>query len=227
MKVSIIIPCFNEEKTVIEILKKIKSNIEFEYEIIVIDDFSSDKTYEILLQNSNLYNILIKNDKNYGKGYAVRKGINVANGDIILIQDADLEYDPADYKKLLIPIINQEADVVYGTRFSGGSSRKIHFFWHTLANKVLTLICNIRTNLNLTDMECGYKLFKKDILNKIDLKENSFGFEPEVTIKIAKTNASFYEVGVNYYGRSYEEGKKISFKDAVKALYIICFCYYI
>ena len=161
MKVSIIIPCFNEEKTVIEILKKIKSNIEFEYEIIVIDDFSSDKTYEILLQNSNLYNILIKNDKNYGKGYAVRKGINVANGDIILIQDADLEYDPADYKKLLIPIINQEADVVYGTRFSGGSSRKIHFFWHTLANKVLTLICNIRTNLNLTDMNVGTNYLKK------------------------------------------------------------------
>ena len=226
MKISILIPCYNEEKTIISILQKIKSNIDFNNEIIVVDDFSSDNTYKLLSENSRLFDKLIKNEKNFGKGYSIRKSLKHASGDYVLIQDSDLEYDPADYKKLLIPIINQNADVVYGTRFYGGSSRKIHFFWHTLANKILTFLCNMRTNLNLTDMECGYKIFKKSLVNKIDLKENRFGFEPEITIKLSKIKASFYEVGINYYGRSYKEGKKISFKDALKALYIIFFCYY-
>tara|TARA_B100000787_G_scaffold169476_1_gene160779 strand:- start:1457 stop:2155 length:699 start_codon:yes stop_codon:yes gene_type:complete len=225
MNLSIIIPCYNEEKTIIQILKKIHKNVNFDYEIIIIDDFSNDKTHEILLQNKDLYNTLIKNDKNYGKGFSLRKGFKIANGDLILIQDADLEYDPIDYKNLLKPLLDGNADVVYGSRFWGGGSRKIHFFWHTMANKILTLFCNIRTNLNLTDMECGYKVFKKEKLEEINLEENSFGFEPEITIKLAKKNISFYEVGVNYYGRSYKEGKKISFKDAVRAFYIIFFCY--
>jgi glycosyltransferase involved in cell wall biosynthesis len=226
MKISIIIPCYNEEKTIINILKKIKENINFDYEIIIIDDHSSDRTYEILLQNKNLYTILIRNDKNYGKGFSLKRGFKAAIGDIVIIQDADLEYDPVDYEHLLKPILDGRADVVYGTRFLGNGSRKIHFFWHTMANKILTFLCNIRTNLNLTDMECGYKVFKKKILEGINLEENSFGFEPEITIKLAKKKVSIYEVGVSYYGRSYEQGKKISLKDAIRALYIILFSYY-
>ena len=226
MKVSIIIPCYNEKKYIIEILNRINNIENLDCEIIIVDDASIDGSVELLKLNSNLYTELLINDKNYGKGYSVNKGIQKANNEIIIIQDADLEYDPNDYTKLLRPIINNKADVVYGTRFYGGSSRKIHFFWHTLANKILTFCCNIRTNLNLSDMECGYKVFKKDVIKNIDLKEQRFGFEPELTIKLAKKNFSFYEVGINYYGRSYKEGKKISIKDAFRALFIIFMLYY-
>ena len=226
MKISIVIPCYNEKNYIIEILSKINSVKNLDYEIIIVDDASSDGCVDLLKLNSNLYDELLINERNYGKGYSVNKGIQKANNDIIIIQDADLEYDPNDYHKLLKPIINNKADVVYGTRFYGGSSRKIHFFWHTLANKLLTFFCNIRTNLNLSDMECGYKVFKKNVVKNIELKEERFGFEPELTIKLAKRKFSFYEVGINYYGRSYKEGKKISIKDAFRALFIIFMLYY-
>ena len=222
MKITVLIPVFNEINTIELILKKIKENKNLELEIIVIDDNSSDGTYELLEKIINKYQIkLIKNSINKGKGFSIREGLKLATGKIIIIQDADLEYDPTDYNKLISPILKNKADVVYGTRFSGSGERKVHFFWHTIANQILTFLCNIKTNLNLTDMECGYKAFKTEIMKNIDLKENRFGFEPEITIKLARNKNSFYEVSVNYYGRSYEEGKKITFIDALRALYII------
>ena len=225
MKITILIPVFNEVNTIELILKKIKENKNLELEVIVIDDNSSDGTYELLEKIINKYQIkLIRNSLNKGKGFSIREGLKLATGKIIIIQDADLEYDPADYNKLISPILKDKADVVYGTRFSGSGERKVHFFWHTIANQILTFLCNIKTNLNLTDMECGYKAFKTEIMKNINLKENRFGFEPEITIKLARNKSSFYEVSVNYYGRSYEEGKKIKFKDALRALYVILIC---
>jgi glycosyltransferase involved in cell wall biosynthesis len=225
MKITILIPVFNEVNTIELILKKIKENKNLELEVIVIDDNSSDGTYELLEKIINKYQIkLIKNSINKGKGFSIREGLKLATGKIIIIQDADLEYDPADYNKLISPILKDKADVVYGTRFSGSGERKVHFFWHTIANQILTFLCNIKTNLNLTDMECGYKAFKTEIMKNINLKENRFGFEPEITIKLARNKISFYEVSINYYGRSYEEGKKIKFKDALRALYVILIC---
>lgn len=225
MKITILIPVFNEVNTIELILKKIKENKNLELEVIVIDDNSSDGTYELLEKIINKYQIkLIRNSINKGKGFSIREGLKLATGKIIIIQDADLEYDPADYNKLISPILKDKADVVYGTRFSGSGERKVHFFWHTIANQILTFLCNIKTNLNLTDMECGYKAFKTEIMKNINLKENRFGFEPEITIKLARNKSSFYEVSVNYYGRSYEEGKKIKFKDALRALYVILIC---
>jgi glycosyltransferase involved in cell wall biosynthesis len=227
MKLSIVIPCFNEINSIEKILKKIKLLNNFlDFEIIVVDDCSTDGSSLVLSEKcKDYYTILIKNEKNYGKGYSVRKGVENATGEYILIQDADLEYDPKDYQKILSPLLQNKADVVYGTRFSGSDERKIHFFWHTLANKLLTFFCNIKTNLNLSDMECGFKAFKTNIIKEVckNLEEDRFGFEPEVTIKLARKKVSFYEVGINYYGRSYAEGKKISFKDALRALYVIIF----
>jgi glycosyltransferase involved in cell wall biosynthesis len=222
MKITVLIPVLNEVSTIKSILEKIKENKNLELEIIIIDDNSTDGTYELLQEFKDKFQIkLIRNKVNRGKGFSIREGLKLASGKIIIIQDADLEYDPKDYNKLISPILNNKADVVYGTRFSGSGDRKVHFFWHTIANKILTLLCNIKTNLNLTDMECGYKAFKTEIIQRIELKENRFGFEPEVTIKLARNKNSFYEVSVNYYGRSYEEGKKISFKDALRAVYVI------
>ena len=219
MKVSIIIPCYNEQSTIKEIIYKINSQSNIEKEIIVIDDFSNDKTREIL-ENELKNNIhkLILNERNYGKGYSIKKGIENASGDCIIIQDADLEYDPTDYTKLLDPIINDVADVVYGSRFIGTSERRVLYFWHTIGNKLLTLLSNIFSNLNLTDMEVGYKVFKSNVLKEINLVENRFGFEPEVTAKIAKKNIRIYEVGISYFGRKYSEGKKITWKDGFSAI---------
>ena len=220
--ITIIIPCYNEVKTIEIIVNKILKLNKYEFEIIIVDDYSIDGTREILKDKlSNKVSLIIYNEKNYGKGYCIRKGIERSNGNIILIQDADLEYDPQDYPKLINPIINNCADVVYGSRFVGGDEKRVLFFWHTVANKILTLISNIFSNLNLTDMECGYKVFRSEVLKKITLNQNRFGFEPEITAKISKMNIRIFEVGVSYFGRTYSQGKKITYKDAFNALYCI------
>jgi glycosyltransferase involved in cell wall biosynthesis len=225
MIISIIIPCYNEVSTIEVIIDQILSIKDYEKEIIVIDDFSTDGTREIIKEKlSNKINEIILNEKNYGKGFSVRQGINRANGDIILIQDADLEYDPSDYCKLINPIKSGNADVVYGSRFIGFEEKRVLYFWHSVGNYFLTLLSNMFTNLNLTDMEVCYKAFKKDVIKNIELKENRFGFEPEVTAKIAKKKLKIFEVGVKYYGRKYDEGKKITWKDGLSA--IRCIIYY-
>ena len=224
MKLSIIIPCYNESNTIEKIINKVINQKDYDKEIIVIDDFSTDGSIEILKNFDEKKVIkLIFNNLNRGKGYCVKKGIEQSTGDIILIQDADLEYDPDDYKKLLKPIINDNADVVYGSRFIGSEQKRVLFFWHSIGNKFLTLLSNIFTNLNLTDMECCYKVFKSEVVKNIELKENRFGFEPEITAKISKKDIRIFEVGVKYFGRKYSEGKKIGWKDGFRAIYCIFF----
>jgi len=223
-KLSILIPCFNEKLTIISIIdevrKSLKKNNFLNYEIIVIDDFSSDGTTQILKNIETDKDIFIfYHSQNQGKGSAIQTALKYITGDITIVQDADLEYDPSDYNKLLLPFFETNADIVYGSRFIGGGKYlRIHFFWHYLANKILTFICNIFINLNLTDMETGYKVFKSSALKSITLVEKSFSFEPEVTIKLAKKKFKFFEVPISYNGRSYEEGKKIGLKDAFIAL---------
>ena len=228
-KLSIVIPCYNEINTIKEIIKKVTYNLQQysfnDYEILVVDDCSNDGTSEILEQINLEENIKIFSHKeNLGKGAAVQTGIKNITGDILIIQDADLEYDPSDYEKLLRPFFEADADVVYGSRFIGGGKYvRIHFFWHYLANKIITFVCNMFTNLNLTDVETGYKLFKNSCLKNVELKEKSFSFEPEITIKLAKKKFKFFEVPITYNGRSYNEGKKIGLKDAFiafKAIFI-------
>ena len=224
MKLSIIIPCYNESNTIEKIINKVINQKDYDKEIIVIDDFSTDGSIEILKNFDEKKVIkLILNNLNRGKGYCVKKGIEQSTGDIILIQDADLEYDPDDYKKLLKPIINDNADVVYGSRFIGSEQKRVLFFWHSIGNKFLTLLSNIFTNLNLTDMECCYKVFKSEVVKNIELKENRFGFEPEITAKISNKDIRIFEVGVRYFGRKYSEGKKIGWKDGFRAIYCIVF----
>ena len=220
MKISVIIPCYNERSTIEEVVNKIinqKKN--FDIEIIIVDDASVDGTREILNQKlKNTADIILFNDQNEGKGFTVSKGINAATGQIVLIQDADLEYDPSEYSKLINPIINNKADVVYGSRFLGGDEKRILFFWHYVANKFLTILSNMLTNLNLTDMETGFKVFRKELIKKIELKEKRFGFEPEITAKISKLKPRIYEVGISYFGRTYDEGKKITWRDGFSAI---------
>ena len=224
MKLSIIIPCYNEANTIEKIINKVIEQRDYDKEIIVIDDFSTDGSSEILrIFDEKKIIKLVLNDLNRGKGYCIKKGIEQATGDIILIQDADLEYDPYDYKRLLNPILNNNADVVYGSRFIGSEEKRVLFFWHSIGNKFLTLLSNIFTNLNLTDMECCYKVFKNEVIKNIELKENRFGFEPEITAKISKKNIRIFEVGVKYFGRKYSEGKKIGWKDGFRAIYCIVF----
>ena len=219
MKLSVIIPCYNESKTINKIIDKVISNSKYSMEIIVIDDFSTDGTREILETiNKDKISKLILNEKNYGKGYCLKKGIKESSGEVIIIQDADLEYDPSDFSKLIEPIKNGYADVVYGSRFVGSEEKRVLFYWHSLGNQILTNLSNMFSNLNLTDMECCYKAFKSEIIKNIDLKENRFGFEPEITAKIAKKNIRIYEVGVKYHGRNYSQGKKITWKDGFSAL---------
>tara|TARA_B100002051_G_C16717967_1_gene630593 strand:+ start:554 stop:1237 length:684 start_codon:yes stop_codon:yes gene_type:complete len=218
LKISVIIPCYNEKNTLEILIDKVKSKCNFEHEIIVVDDFSEDGSREILNNISNKIDKIILNEKNFGKGYSIRKGFENAVGEIIIIQDADLEYDPSDYETLLNPIIEGHADVVYGSRFISAKETRVLYFWHTLGNKFLTTISNMFSNLNLSDMECCYKVFKRDILNRINLQENRFGFEPEFTAKIAKLDLRIFEVGVKYYGRKYSEGKKITWKDGFSAI---------
>jgi glycosyltransferase involved in cell wall biosynthesis len=228
-KISIIVPAYNEASTISKILDKLINlslinNIK--KEIIVVNDCSKDNT-EILIQNiiaanPNAEIVYLKHDKNSGKGAAIHTGIKNATGEYLIIQDADLEYDPNEFNKLLKPVIDGYADVVYGSRFMGGSAHRILFFWHTIGNKFLTFLSNLFTNLNLTDMETCYKLFNTDMVKSLKLKEKRFGFEPEVTSKISKIpNIRIYEVGISYYGRTYAEGKKINWKDGVKAIYCI------
>ena len=225
MKLSIIIPTYNEVKTLEEILKRIKNQTHLDKEIILIDDCSTDGSRELIENKLKLQiDKILLNEKNFGKGYSVRQGIKAAEGDIILIQDADLEYSPSDYDKLINPILNNNADVVYGSRFIGSDEKRVLFFWHTIGNKFLTLLSNIFTNLNLTDMENCYKVFRSDVVKNITLNENRFGFEPEITAKISKKNFRIYEVGVKYYGRKYKDGKKITWKDGFSA--IRCIIYY-
>ena len=220
MKISIIIPCYNEIRTIKEIIGKILSYKDFNKEIIVVDDKSTDGTLEILKEeyNKKIIDNLLVNSKNFGKGYSVRRGIDVATGDIIIIQDADLEYDPSDYPRLIDPIIKNYADVVYGSRFIGSDQKRVLHYWHSLGNAWLTMLSNIFTDLNLTDMEVGYKAFRSSVIKDIQLKENRFGFEPEITAKISKKKIRIFEVGIKYYGRTYSEGKKIGWKDAVSAI---------
>lgn len=223
MFLSIIIPCFNEESTLSRIFNKVKDFNDLKKEIIIIDDCSTDSTpqiiKEIIEKNENVKTL--RHSENSGKGLAIKSGLQLCAGDIILIQDADLEYDPKDYSNLLEPFKKTDADIVYGTRFKGGGYSRLHFFWHYVANKILTLLTNVMTNLNMSDMETGYKVFKKDAIKSIEIKEKSFGVEPEITIKLAKKNYIFYEVPISYMGRSYKEGKKITIKDAFVAIYCI------
>ena len=219
MKISVIIPCFNEYKTISKIIDKVLKNNFIEIELIVVDDFSTDNTRKILNNiHKDKIQHLILNEKNYGKGYSIRQGIKKSTGNIILVQDADLEYDPDDYQKLLDPILKDEADVVFGSRFIGSDNKRVLYFWHSIGNFILTLLSNIFTNLNLTDMECGYKVFKSEVIKNIQLNENRFGFEPEITAKIAKLDLIIYEVGIKYHGRKYSQGKKITWKDGFSAI---------
>lgn len=227
-KLTIIIPIYNEVNTFLKILKKVNEAIlhdSFDKEIILIDDFSTDGTKH-LIENVIQDNVKkIYHLRNMGKGACIQNGVKMASGDYVIIQDADLEYDPKDYNLLIEPLLNYDADVVYGSRFLSNKSKRILYFWHTIGNKILTLFSNLLSNLNFTDMETCYKLVRKDILDKINLKEKRFGFEPEITAKLAKLNKiknlKIYEVGISYNGRTYAEGKKINWKDGFAAFWFI------
>lgn len=221
MKLSVIVPVYNEKNTLREIISRIKES-PVDKEIIIVDDYSTDGTRELLKDElSGMVDKVLFHDRNRGKGAALRTGIKEATGDCVIIQDADMEYDPGEYELLLDPIIRGKADVVYGSRFAGTGPHRVLYFWHSLGNRFLTLLSNMFTDLNLTDMETCYKVFRREIIQSIDIQENRFGFEPEVTAKIARKGLRIYEVGISYYGRTYEEGKKIGWKDGVRAIYVI------
>lgn len=214
---SVVIPVYNEKATIREIIKRVEA-VPVDKEIIVVDDFSTDGTREMLSKIESRGIRVIYHQKNMGKGAALRTGFGVAAGDIIIIQDADLEYDPQEYPKLIKPILEGKADAVYGSRFMGSEPHRVFYFWHMVGNKILTILSNMFTNLSLTDMETCFKVFKREVIRNITIEENRFGFEPEITAKLAKMDIRLFEVGISYYGRSYKEGKKIGWKDGISAL---------
>ena len=221
MKLSIIIPCYNESSTILSLIKAVKQSPVKNREIIIVDDGSKDGTRDILgaLNDPEVRTIFHK--ANQGKGAALRTGFREATGDICIVQDADLEYDPQEFPIVIQPIIEGKADVVFGSRFQSGRPHRVVYFWHRIGNGVLTLMSNLFTDLNLSDMETCYKAFRREIIQSINIRENRFGFEPEVTAKVAKMNLRIYEVGISYYGRTYDEGKKIGWKDGFRAIYCI------
>mgnify|MGYP003981645197 FL=1 len=226
MKISVIIPCFNEEKTITNLVGRVlKSLIDMNKQIVIVDDCSTDNTFKILQELSALDKSIniVSHSSNQGKGAAIRTALLSVTGDIVIIQDADLEYNPSEFPKLLKPILDGNADVVYGSRFKSGDAARVIYFWHRLGNLFLTFFSNMFTNLNLTDMETCYKVFRKEVLNQIRIEENRFGIEPEITAKISKIRPRLriYEVGISYYGRTYDEGKKITYKDGFRAIYAI------
>ncbi|HBI23194.1 MAG TPA: glycosyl transferase [Nitrospiraceae bacterium] len=221
MKISVVMPVFNEARTIREIIKKIE-DVDLEKEIIIVDDCSTDGTRDILKALERNPGIRVFcHEKNMGKGAALRTGFKHASGDIVIIQDADLEYNPQEYHRLIKPILDGRADVVYGSRFVTTEERRVLFFWHYLGNSFITFLSNMFTNLNLTDIETCYKVFKSDVIHSITIEENRFGFEPEITAKIAKKRYHIYEIGISYSGRDYSEGKKIGWKDGIRAIWCI------
>ena len=224
MKLSIVIPCFNELATIDDIIDAVNAAPYSDKEIIIVDDCSTDGTrdkLEKIIEPSGRVSRVLYHSTNQGKGAALRTGIAAATGDVVIIQDADMEYDPNEYPRLVEPIVNNRADVVFGSRFLGGDAHRVLYFWHRVGNGFLTLLSNMFTNLNLTDMETCYKVFRREIIQSIRIEENRFGFEPEITAKVAKLNCRIYEVGISYYGRTYDEGKKIGWRDGVRAIYCI------
>jgi glycosyltransferase involved in cell wall biosynthesis len=222
MKLSVVIPCFNEVGTIGQVVEAVKASPVKNCEIIIVDDCSIDGTRELLKSKiESQVDQVIYHSKNRGKGAALRTGFAAATGDIVIVQDADLEYDPQEYPLLIDPIVNNKADVVFGSRFQGGRPHRVVYYWHMVGNKLLTTLSNMFTNINLTDMETCYKAFRREIIQSITIEEKRFGFEPEITAKVAKMNCRIYEVGISYYGRTYKEGKKIGWKDGIRAILCI------
>jgi glycosyltransferase involved in cell wall biosynthesis len=222
MKLSIVIPCYNEKNTIDAIIAAVKDAPVADKEIIVVDDCSTDGTRDVLRARieSQVHKV-IYHERNQGKGAALRTGFAAATGDVVVVQDADLEYDPQEYPLLMEPILRGKADVVFGSRFAGGGPHRVVYFWHMMGNKFLTLLSNMFTNINLTDMETCYKMFRREVIQGITIEENRFGFEPEITAKVARGGFRIYEIGISYYGRTYAEGKKINWKDGFRAIYAI------